>query len=117
MGKKEYIMNASIPEQVELSVANSLSELGVEYLDSIVLEGWHRIEHDQLMDAWRAMERALQAGLVRELGVSNVNSLEQLFALYTDAEVKPAFVQYRFSVDSRLVDRMRLQVWCVKAGI
>eukprot|EP01052_Picozoa_sp_SAG31_P034916 SAG31_NODE_4143_length_3535_cov_2.664726_4_plen_152_part_00 len=46
--------------------------------------------------AWRAMEVGVASGRVRQLGVSNLKSLEQLQRLHADAVVKPSVVQQRF---------------------
>eukprot|EP00406_Dinophysis_acuminata_P001568 CAMPEP_0179212514 /NCGR_PEP_ID=MMETSP0797-20121207/1151_1 /TAXON_ID=47934 /ORGANISM="Dinophysis acuminata, Strain DAEP01" /LENGTH=165 /DNA_ID=CAMNT_0020918141 /DNA_START=32 /DNA_END=529 /DNA_ORIENTATION=- len=67
------------------------------------------------MQAWRAMEAAVQTGLVRQLGISNVRSLQQLKDLYHEAAVKPAVVQQRFIVDTDFENEMR--GWCLMKNI
>ena len=91
-----YDPAAGIGTQVEQSLASSLAHLGVERIDSYVLHGPSRRTGLGSADwqAWRAMEAAQQAGLVRWLGVSNV-ALDQLVALCSEARVAPRFVQNR----------------------
>lgn len=104
--------NASITQQVKLSIANSLSNLGLEYVDSLLLDLPYP-DHDQTMEAWRAMEQAVRAGWVRQLGLSNVETQMQLRVVYRDAELKPAVVQVeRFSGSKR-----EMQAMCTKSGI
>merc|ERR1712048_1150576 len=81
-----------ISKQVELSIAKSLSDLKLEFVDSLVLHEPYP-EHEQTMEAWRAMEDAVRAGLVRQLGICNVESLVKLRRVYQDATLKPAVVQ------------------------
>merc|ERR1719387_532352 len=61
------------------------------------------------------MEDAVKAGLVRQLGISNLMSLEQLREIYAAATIRPAVVQQRFSEESGYENEMR--AWCAEAGI
>eukprot|EP00747_Dinoflagellata_sp_TGD_P114599 gnl/TRDRNA2_/TRDRNA2_171960_c3_seq1.p1 gnl/TRDRNA2_/TRDRNA2_171960_c3~~gnl/TRDRNA2_/TRDRNA2_171960_c3_seq1.p1 ORF type:complete len:453 (-),score=67.49 gnl/TRDRNA2_/TRDRNA2_171960_c3_seq1:78-1436(-) len=92
-GEGSYVrqidLGVPIAEQVEASIASSLSNLGLEYLDSLVLP---YTDHESTMVAWNAMAGAKQAGLVRQLGISNLKSLDQLRNLTADASVQPAVV-------------------------
>eukprot|EP00747_Dinoflagellata_sp_TGD_P100037 gnl/TRDRNA2_/TRDRNA2_167920_c0_seq8.p1 gnl/TRDRNA2_/TRDRNA2_167920_c0~~gnl/TRDRNA2_/TRDRNA2_167920_c0_seq8.p1 ORF type:complete len:133 (-),score=3.81 gnl/TRDRNA2_/TRDRNA2_167920_c0_seq8:144-542(-) len=82
--------------QVQSRIASLLSTLGLEYVDSLILQlpnpedhhGDGRL-HELSMMAWCAMEDAMQTGMVRHLGISNVVSLRQLRNIYTDATFKP----------------------------
>jgi diketogulonate reductase-like aldo/keto reductase len=91
-----YDPNATIAEQVEQSFASSLEHLGVSYIDSYVLHGPSR--HPGLgqadLDAWRAMEAIHDRGLVRFLGISNVDA-DQLQGICGFARIRPRFVQNR----------------------
>jgi diketogulonate reductase-like aldo/keto reductase len=89
-----YNPSAPIADQVRQSFESSLSHLGVDYLDSLLLHGpWsdHGWSNED-REAWRAMEELRQAGSVRLLGVSNV-SPEQLAKLCREGA--PSFVQNR----------------------
>jgi diketogulonate reductase-like aldo/keto reductase len=91
-----YDASAAIAVQVRQSFESSLTHLGVDYLDSLLLHGpWS--DHGwaaQDRDAWHAMEELREGGRVRLLGVSNV-SCEQLGTLCQEASLPPSFVQNR----------------------
>lgn len=46
---------------------------------------------------WREFESLVEAGRVRQLGISNIYDLRALQNIYNDADVKPAVVQNRYS--------------------
>lgn len=91
-----YDPQAPVAAQVKQSMAQSLKNLGVDYLDSYVLHGPSRAIGlvDDDWNAWVAMETLHTEGLARSLGVSNV-SLEQLMELTNKATIRPSFVQNR----------------------
>lgn len=102
----------SIEDQVKLSIKDSLSNLGLNYVDSLLLDLPYE-NHKQTMEAWRTMEAAVRAGLVRQLGMSNVETQMQLRVILRDAELKPAVVQVsRFNESKR-----EMQAMCAKSGI
>jgi len=101
------------PEEVELGLRDSLSDLGLDYLDlylihqpiSVVpnpdydgkdrigkfihaphLSGWG------MQDVWREMEKCYEKGLVKAIGVSNFNG-QMLNDMLTYAKVPPAVNQ------------------------
>lgn len=91
-----YDADADYTTQVRQSCQSSLEHLGTSYIDSYILHGpasRHGLtEADK--EAWLAMENLQRSGLVRLLGVSNIN-YEQLQMLIALSEIKPAFVQNR----------------------
>lgn len=91
-----YDPKAPIGLQVEQSFQTSLKNLGTSQIDSLVLHGPSQRSGLGKADweAYRAMEQIHGAGLVKFLGISNVQ-LDQLEALCRGAKVKPAFVQNR----------------------
>lgn len=91
-----YDTNKSIPEQVADSVAASLKNLGVTYLDCLVLHSLYP-EIEDTLSAWRAME-ALVPETVASIALSNCD-LESLKNVCEVAVVKPVAVQNRFTVD------------------
>lgn len=95
-----YDTTKSIPEQVAESVESSLANLGVTYLDSLVLHSLYADINDTLA-AWRAME-ALVPSKVTSLGLSNID-LDSLRRICEAATVMPSAVQNRFTQDT--VDR------------
>ena len=66
------------------------------------------------MQAWRAMETAVQAGYAKQLGISNIKSMAQLERLWEAATVKPAVVQMRFHAKTNFEREMR--AWCSEKG-
>jgi diketogulonate reductase-like aldo/keto reductase len=54
----------------------------------------------QSLAVWRALEALVDAGTVRQLGVSNCYRLEDLDALNEAVRIKPAVVQNRFYADT-----------------
>lgn len=91
-----YDPRAPIADQVRASFAASLANLGVSYVDSLVLHGPYTPYDltDDDWEAWTALEAIHANGGCRALGVSNVR-LEQLRALVEGAKVRPAWVQNR----------------------
>lgn len=93
------------PKDVEPALRDTLSKLGLEYLD-LYLMHWpiaHRLgktmpktaddmvslDELPLESTWAAMEKLVDAGLTRSIGVSNFNS-KKLRALLKDARIRPA---------------------------
>jgi diketogulonate reductase-like aldo/keto reductase len=91
-----YDAGAPIPEQVRQSLESSLTHLGVDRLDSLVLHGPSRRDGlgPEDREAWHAMEHLAGEGRIRLIGISNATAaqVEQLVAF---ARVRPAFVQNR----------------------
>jgi diketogulonate reductase-like aldo/keto reductase len=91
-----YDPTADYRTQVKQSLASSFEHLHTDYLDSYILHGPSTRNGLDVADweVWRAMEEAHKNGLVKLLGVSNIN-FEQLQVLLSESEIKPAFVQNR----------------------
>jgi diketogulonate reductase-like aldo/keto reductase len=91
-----YDPNCDLTTQVRQSIASSLEHLGVTRIDSYILHGPSRSSGLGQADweTWRAMEDAVDEGLVGLLGISNV-SVDQLEALLGRARIRPVFVQNR----------------------
>jgi diketogulonate reductase-like aldo/keto reductase len=91
-----YDPAAPLTVQVAQSFASSLTHLGLDTLDSLVLHG--PSQRDGLgaddREVWAAMEQLVDAGRVRYLGISNA-SAEQVEELVGFARVAPSFVQNR----------------------
>lgn len=95
-----YDADAPLEEQVRQSVAASLRNLRTTYVDCLVLHS-PLPTHGETMRAWRAMERHVQSGEARALGVSNIYDPGALAKLHEEAEIKPSVVQNRFYPDTR----------------
>merc|ERR1719215_1400226 len=55
----ELLPDATIGKQVQNSISTSLSNLGLTYVDSLVLHSPYQLQNDTL-EAWRAMEAAVR---------------------------------------------------------
>jgi len=109
-----YDKNAPLEQQVQQSVAKSLHNLGLSYIDSLVLHGPLR-NHDENMKVWRQFENAVDKKEVRQIGVSNFYDLKELKSLYSDARIKPAVVQNRFYQQTNWDKELRS--WCATNGV
>lgn len=70
------------------AIDDTLKRLGTDYVDLLFL---HQ-PVGEIESAYRAMERAVKAGKVRSLGLSNFPE-EQLKKIVDSAEIKPAVIQ------------------------
>lgn len=98
------------PERVEPAFEASLKRLGLDYLDLYLIHTPYAFQpgDDQdprdengnviydkgvtLLDTWRAMERLVDSGKARAIGLSDI-TLKDLVPLYESARIKPAVVQ------------------------
>jgi aldehyde reductase len=98
------------PERVEPAFQASLDRLGLKYLDLYLIHtpfafqpGDNQDPRDQngnvlydrditLLDTWKAMERLVDHGQCRAIGLSDI-SLDELKPIYESARIKPAVVQ------------------------
>lgn len=94
-----YDKSAPIPEQVKQSLTVSLKNLGLSYIDSLVLHGPLKT-FDQTMEVWRTFESFVEDGRVKQLGISNCYDLPTLEGLFNSATVKPSVIQNRFYQDT-----------------
>lgn len=109
-----YNKNDPLAEQVLQSFEVSKKNLGVSYVDSLVLHS--PLESgDSLMAVWQAMEHIYHQEGTKQLGISNCYDLEILKFLYANASVKPAVVQNRFYRQTDYDNELRK--WCDKQKI
>jgi len=110
------------PEDVRAALQQSLADLQLEYLDLYLIHWpvvWRRgtlMQTDggaSLAACWRALEAAVDAGLVRSIGVSNFDE-GQMAELMAAARVQPAVNQVE--IHPRLPQRA-LVSWCQKRGV
>ena len=98
------------PERVEPAFEASLKRLGLEYLDLYLIHTPYAFQpgddqdprdptgnviYDEdvtLLDTWRAMERLVDHGKCRAIGLSDVG-LKELLPIYKAARIKPAVVE------------------------
>lgn len=90
-----YDKYATLKSQVFQSFEVSKKNLGVSYVDSLVLHS--PLENrEELLLVWQAMEYIQQTQGAKQLGISNCYDLEVLKLLYDAASIKPAVLQNRF---------------------
>jgi alcohol dehydrogenase (NADP+) len=89
---------------VEPAVKNSLSNLGLNYLDLYLIHwpvllkkeedggGFSPLEDIPIAETWKALEKCVDAGLVKDIGVSNF-SVKKLKTLLETCRIKPAVNQ------------------------
>jgi len=94
-----YDPRASLSEQVRQSCRASLENLGVTYLDCMVLHSPMR-RFDDTLTVWREMEALVDAGTVLELGISNCYDVRTLERLCATARIAPRVVQNRFYAET-----------------
>jgi diketogulonate reductase-like aldo/keto reductase len=109
-----YDPEAPLRDQVQQSCAASLRNLGVSQLDAWLLHSPFERQADT-REAWRGMEDAVDAGLVRALGISNCYDPAVLSSLWRSARIKPSLVQNRFH-DKTGYDR-QLRAFCTEHGL
>jgi alcohol dehydrogenase (NADP+) len=98
------------PERVEAAFEESLKRLRLDYLDLYLIHtpfafqpGDEQDPRDEngnviydrsvtLLETWRAMERLVDTGKCRSIGLSDVG-LNELLVIYESARIKPAVVQ------------------------
>jgi len=97
------------PDNVETACKQTLSDLKLDYLDLYLIHWGMAFKHSTekqpmgedgvvltepvpMHDTWRAMEKLVQNGLVKSIGVANF-TVPMLFDLLTYAKIKPAVNQ------------------------
>mmetsp|Transcript_13925 Transcript_13925/g.19501 ORF Transcript_13925/g.19501 Transcript_13925/m.19501 type:complete len:386 (+) Transcript_13925:62-1219(+) len=88
----------SIAEQVNSSVHSSLSSLQTSYLDAVLYHNFrNKLDSaEQVLEAWRVLERFVDCGIIRYLGITNCHDIPFLEDLYAKARIKPTILQNRF---------------------
>ncbi len=104
-----YDRQAPLDEQVAQSFEVSKKNLGVSYVDGLILHSPLK-NRDQLMMVWQAMEQIYNRGEAKRIGISNCYDLEVLKQLYETASVKPTILQNRFYQETDYDHEMRQ--WC-----
>ncbi|OCF32205.1 hypothetical protein I316_06119 [Kwoniella heveanensis BCC8398] len=89
-----YDRSAPIGEQVAQNLRTSLK--GVEYFDCVLLHIPYQKKEDTL-ETYRALEKAVNQGLIQHLGVSNIYDAEELEWLIANTKVEIEVVQNRWN--------------------
>lgn len=87
---------ARLGNDTESQIQHDLDTLGLDYVDLMLLH-WPCDTLEESLNTYRAMERMVEAGTARAIGVSNFNAswLEQL---YKQAKIKPSINQCALSI-------------------
>ncbi len=90
-----YDPAAPVAAQVRRSFEVSLANLRTDRLDCLLLHSPLR-EPAQTAEAWQALERIVDEGGARRIGISNCYDPAYLARLHASVRIKPAVVQNRF---------------------
>jgi len=120
------------PDDVEKACRKSLSDLKIDYLDAYLIhwptafvkdgeemwpkdgEGNFRLaEEIELTDTWKAMEKLVDKGLCKSIGLSNFNS-KQMTEIMAKCSMKPAILHAECNVR---FNNEGLRRFCHKHGI
>lgn len=101
-----YDKTAPLTTQVQQSLEKSLSNLGTDYIDSLVLHSPMRTMEETLA-VWATFETFVASGKVKQLGISNCYSLPTFKKIFNSATVKPAVLQNRLYPDSNYDRELR----------
>jgi diketogulonate reductase-like aldo/keto reductase len=118
------------PEDVKPSLKESLTMLGVDYLDLYLIHWPHCFKagpemfpmDDQgnilygdvhFLETWKAMEDCVDEGLIKSIGVSNFNS-RQVQELLDKARIKPAVLQIEVNP---YFQQDKLVAFCQERGV
>lgn len=74
----------------DAAVDASLQRLGVDYIDLMIL---HHSQPSNDVDAYQAMERAVEAGKLRSIGLSNYYEPEDFDRVVNATTIRPALLQ------------------------
>lgn len=94
-----YDRNDSITDQVARSITVSQENLNCKFIDSLVLHSPYP-DGDDLMEAWSSLEKAVDEGVVGQIGISNCYDVDVFTRLFEKAKIKPKVLQNRFYQDS-----------------
>ncbi|ODO10325.1 hypothetical protein I350_02554 [Cryptococcus amylolentus CBS 6273] len=90
-----YDPKAPLVEQVKQSVQSSLKNLGIDYIDSVILHSPLRTIDDTLK-AYTVLESFVETGQIRQLGISNIYDAKQLEHIIRQVDVAVSVVQNRW---------------------
>lgn len=113
-GTEPYDVNAPLEERVRQSLKKSLENLQTSYLDSWIMHG-PEDSWDNTWKVYNTMEEAVDAGTVKQIGISNFYQLEDVQWLYEHARIKPRVLQNRFYPETN--HDAELRSFCKAHGI
>lgn len=109
-----YDPHAPLKDQVYQSFQASLKNLGVTYVEALLLHS-PLARHEETMEVWQAMEKLQMEGSVYQLGISNCYELPAFKSFYSEAHIKPSILQNRFYAQNDY-DKI-LRSFCIQENI
>lgn len=109
-----YSKEAPLNEQIIQSFEVSKKNLGVSYVDGLILHSPLQ-NMDQTMVAWETLEHIHKKVGAKYIGISNCYDLEMFKQLYKASFIKPSILQNRFYKDSDYDNEIRK--WCKEKNI
>lgn len=104
-----YDRGAPLNEQVAQSFEVSKKNLGVSYVDGLILHS--PLENfDRTMIVWQAFELIYNQGGTKQIGISNCYDLRFLKLLFEAAVIQPTIIQNRFYQETAYDHDIR--EWC-----
>lgn len=104
-----YDRKAPVSDQVAESFEVSKKNLGVSYVDGLILHS--PLENiERTMIAWQAMEQIYRREETKRIGISNCYDLDLLKQIYEAALIKPTILQNRFYQETDYDSEIR--TWC-----
>ena len=88
----------SMEEQVKSTIEQSLQNLQTTYIDAVLYHNFRAKLHpyEDMMKAWKELEKYVEKGTIRYLGMTNIHDIDYLKRFYDEAKVKPSIIQNRF---------------------
>ena len=88
----------SIEDQVHLSIKSSLNNLQTAYIDAVLVHNFRaKLQpYEETIKVWRILEKYVDDGIVRHIGVVSVHDEEYLKRLLEETRIKPSIIQNRF---------------------
>lgn len=77
-------------EAGDAAIQQSLTQLGLEYIDLMIL---NQNRYDLDLAAWKAMERALDSGAIRSIGLSGFEEIRNFDLIVSQITIPPAVLR------------------------
>ena len=113
ISRDEIFITSKIPahiksyEEAKLMIKDSLKRLDTDYLDLMLIHApkpWNELFNGsennyfkENLEVWKAMEEAVEAGLIKSIGVSNFE-IEDIQNIIDNAKIKPVVNQIRVHI-------------------
>ena len=114
LNRVPYDINSNLSDQVKQSIEKSLKNLQTTYIDSLLMHSpMKKLEEN--LEIWKIFEEYVKLGKIKQIGISNIYSIELLKYMWNNTEIKPSVIQNRFYSDSEYDKEIRK--FCCENGI